>query len=167
LEGLAGLYTGFKVTLARNIVYNIAQWSTFPIALALLTGSADATPRAARAIQTDLASEMAAVSDKERARERDGEGWWWGGGGERERERESQKKIQRQTDIGGGRQAKCFGFRALKILRFSFRNCYANPNQYEFNLFLHPIPGVYCRGVHSGGHTGLYVCVCVCARACA
>jgi hypothetical protein len=69
LEGIAGLYTGFKVTLGRNIVYNIAQWSTFPIALALLTGSADATPKAARAIRTDLASEMAAVSDKESARE--------------------------------------------------------------------------------------------------
>lgn len=39
VEGAAGLYSGFKATLCRNMLYNVAQWSTFPVALAVLTTS--------------------------------------------------------------------------------------------------------------------------------
>lgn len=36
-EGIKGLYAGFKVTLGRNMLYNVAQWTSFPVALALLS----------------------------------------------------------------------------------------------------------------------------------
>ena len=37
-QGAAGLYAGFKVTLGRNMLYNVAQWTSFPVALAVLSG---------------------------------------------------------------------------------------------------------------------------------